>query len=183
MTHLLRSAAVAAAAVLIVSSAGCAAMTVSSHVDRMADFGLYRTWDWGPADALPVGDPRLESDPFFNDRFRGAVERRLAARGWTLTSDTPDLLIHYHANVAEHITLNRVDPQYGSCSRGDCEEHAVNDQAGTLVLDIIDAKTSRLVWRGWAQHEMDGVIGNRDRMEQTIDRAVTRMLKQLPRTL
>jgi len=67
MTRLLRAAFVTVAGLLIVFSIGCAAMTVSSHLDRLADFGTYRTWDWGPADALPTGDPRLDHNPFFKD--------------------------------------------------------------------------------------------------------------------
>lgn len=37
---------------------GCAAMTVSAHVERGIDFTAYRSYDWGPPDNLPVGDPR-----------------------------------------------------------------------------------------------------------------------------
>ena len=60
--------------------AGCAPMRVSSHVDRDLDFTRYRTFDWGPADALPAGDPRLERDAFFQDHIQGAIERNLAAK-------------------------------------------------------------------------------------------------------
>ncbi len=48
-------------ATLILSAlalAGCATMNVSSHVERGVNFAQYRTFDWGPADALPTGDPR-----------------------------------------------------------------------------------------------------------------------------
>ena len=70
-------------------AAGCAVtMSVSSHVDRSLDFARYRTFDWGPADALPTGDPRLDRDPFFKDHVQGAVERGLAARGMELTSSS-----------------------------------------------------------------------------------------------
>ncbi len=40
-------------------------LSVSSHVDRARDFRLqpYDTYDWGPPDALPSGDARLDSNP------------------------------------------------------------------------------------------------------------------------
>ena len=63
--------------------AGCATtMTVSSHVDRAVDFAHYRTYDWGPADALPTGDARLDANPFFKDHLQGEVEKQLAAKGF-----------------------------------------------------------------------------------------------------
>ena len=78
---------VTAGFVVSVIASGCAAtMTVSSHVDRSLNFAQYRTFDWGPADALPTGDPRLDRDPFFKDHVQGAVERGLATRGLELTS-------------------------------------------------------------------------------------------------
>jgi uncharacterized protein DUF4136 len=159
---------------------GCATMTVSSHAQRDLDFGRYRTFDWGPADALPTGDPRLDADPFFKDHLQGAVERELAAKGLTLAAWTsPDLLIHYHAHISRRIDVNSVDRAYGYCDGDNCS--GVGDyEAGTLVLDIIDARTNLLVWRGWARDSVERVIGNEDRMERMIHDAVTRMLKMLP---
>lgn len=166
-----------------VVSLGCAVtMSVSSHVDRTVSFEQYRTFDWGPADALPTGDPRLDRDPFFKDHVQGAVERQLAARGLKLVaSGTPDLLIHYHANISQRIDVNSVDRRYGYCRSSDCPPETTQYEAGTLVLDIIDSRTNLVVWRGWAQNSVEDVLGNQDRMAETIDRAVTRMLQRLPR--
>jgi hypothetical protein len=160
---------------------GCATMNVSSHVLRSADFTQYRTFEWGPADALPTGDPRLDRDPFFQDHVQGAVEKGLAGRGFARVSvGTPDLLIHYHANISPRIDINRLDRERGYCYDDACGVRTVEKEAGTLVLDVIDARTNRLVWRGWAQHGVEDILRDRDRMEQRINDAVTRMLEQLP---
>ena len=134
---------------------GCATMNVSSHVLRGADFTQYRTFEWGPADALPTGDPRLDRDPFFQDHVQGAVEKGLAGRGFARVSvGTPDLLIHYHANISRRIDINWLDRERGYCYDDACGVRTVEKEAGTLVLDVIDARTNRLVWRGWAQHSV-----------------------------
>jgi hypothetical protein len=161
---------------------GCAvAMSVSSHVDRTINFAQYRTFDWGPADALPTGDPRLDRDPFFKDHVQGAVERGLAARGIELNSSgTPDLLIHYHANITERMDVNKADRTYGYCRTADCPPETVWYEAGTLVLDVMDARTNTLVWRGWAQNSVEDMLRDKDKMAKTIDRAVVGMLRQLP---
>ena len=162
--------------------ANCAStMAVSSHVERGLDFSQYNSFSWGPADALPTGDPRLDKDPYFKDHVQGAVERQLAVRGLELAaSGTPDLLIHYHANIRERLDVDRIDNAYGYCYSGNCPPSTIRYEAGTLVLDVIDARTNRLVWRGWAQHSVEDMLHDPDRMARTINQAVTRMLKRLP---
>jgi hypothetical protein len=39
------------------------------------------------------------------------------------------------------------------------------------------------VWRGWAEDSINGVIDNQEWMEQAIDQAVARILRQLPQGL
>jgi hypothetical protein len=58
----------------------------------------------------------------------------------------------------------------------------VQYEAGTLVLDIVDAQTNRLIWRGWAQNSVADMLEDRAVMAKTIDQAVTRMLLRLPST-
>jgi hypothetical protein len=77
MRSLERLAAVTFAALAL---GACAPINVSSHVERSVDFAQYHTWDWGPADALPTGDPRLDNNPFFKDYLEGAFEKGMAAR-------------------------------------------------------------------------------------------------------
>jgi hypothetical protein len=165
-----------------VITAGCATtMNVSSYVERGTDFTQFRTYDWGPADALPTGDPRLDDDPFFLDHFEGAVERTLANRGYRRAeSGPPDLLIHYHAAITPRIDINRLDRERGYCYDGDCRVRTIESETGTLVIDIVDNRTHKLIWRGWAQHGVVDILNNRDRMETRINEAVSRMLERLP---
>jgi hypothetical protein len=160
---------------------GCATMNVSSHVESGVDFAAYRTFDWGPADSLPTGDPRLDKDPFFKDQIQGAVEKGLAARGMTIaTSGTPDLLIHYHAAVTERIDVVGADRRYGYCQTDDCRGQVVAHEAGTLVIDVVDTRTQRVIWRGWAQDRLEPLLDNRDTLATHISEAVARMLARFP---
>jgi hypothetical protein len=161
---------------------GCAStMTVSSHLQRDLDFAHYRSFGWGPADALPTGDPRLDDNPFFHDHVQGAVEKTLAGRGLAFPdSGTPDLLLHYHASIAQRMDVNRIDRQYGYCYDDDCAVRTFRFEAGTLVLDVVDARTNQVVWRGWAQHRIGDMLDDPDEMAARIDEAVRRMLARLP---
>jgi hypothetical protein len=166
-------------------SACAARMTVGSHVERGLDLSRYKTFDWGPADALPTGDPRLDQNPFFKDRVQGAVEKGLLAKGLRLPeAGLPDLLIHYHAHISKRIDLKNIDHVYGYgyCSQPGCPSDTVQYEAGTLVLDIVETQTHRLIWRGWAQNSVADMLEDQDVMARTIDEAVARMLLRLPAT-
>ena len=162
---------------------GCATMNVSSHVERGVDFTTFHTYNWGPADALPTGDPRLDNNPFFQDYLQGAVEKQMAAKGFERsTSGTPDLLVHYHANVSQRIEVNGVDRQHGY-TYDDAEPVVIEYEQGTIVLDIVDTHTNKVIWRGWAQDSLEGIIDSQDAMQRQINKAVTRMMARFPRTL
>jgi hypothetical protein len=167
-------------ATLILS--GCATMRVGSHTDRALVWSKYRTFDWGPADGLPARDTRLDKDPVFQDRVAGAIEKAMAAHGLELSaaSERPDLLIHYHASRTERIDVDRVDRGFGYCTTADCRPRVTRYEASTLVVDIVDARSNVLVWRGWAQDSVGGMMGNRDRQRRQIDEGVGRMFATLP---
>lgn len=171
-------------AVLIVAgavAAGCATMTVSSHIERNISFADYVTYDWGPPDNLPVGDPRLDNNPFFQDYLQGTIEKKLATKGYErVTTGEPDLLVHYHASVNQKVDVYTPDSQYGYCY-GDCRPQFTDYEQGTLVIDVVDARTSKVVWRGWSQDVMNGVIDDQQRLEKQVEDGVTKMMLQLPR--
>jgi hypothetical protein len=175
----LRCATVIVSACLL---SGCATMSVSSHTERGLAWSQYRTFEWSAADSLPPGDPRLEKDPYFQDRVAGAIEKQMAAKGFERSALTakPDLLIHYHANIAERINVDEIDRGDGYCVTAECRPQVTHYEAGTLVVDIIDGRTNRLIWRGWAQDSVEGVIGNRNRVRHTIDEGVARMFATFP---
>jgi hypothetical protein len=167
----------AAVALGALTLTACASMDVRSFVERGADPTRYRTYNWGPADAQATGDPRLDNNPFFGERIQAQVEKRLNARGFEkTTADPPDLLIHYHASVTQQINANGADQPYVSCV--DCKPYVYD--AGTILVDLVDARTRRLVWRGWAEGSIDGVIDDQAWMEKRIDDAVARILERLP---
>ena len=168
--------------VLALAASGCAAtMGVSSHVAPDRDWSGYRSFEWAPADALPSADPRLVANLVFNDRMHGAVAAGLESRGWTRAGAAgPDVLIHYHANVASRLNVAGIDQAYGSCPDGQCDGETAEYEVGTLIIDFVDAETSRLIWRGWAQTGLHELLSDPDRMAETVDQAVSRMLRQLP---
>ena len=164
-------------------AAGCATMNVSSHIERGVSFADYTTYDWGPPDNLPVGDPRLDNNAFFNDYLQGAVEKQMAANGYerAAAGAKADVLLHYHASVHQKLDVYEADRRYGYCYGPECGDRVVEYEQGTLMIDLVDARTDKLIWRGWAQDAMTGVIDNQARLEKQVDEGVTKMMMLLPR--
>ncbi|MGE0450789.1 MAG: DUF4136 domain-containing protein [Vicinamibacterales bacterium] len=179
---MLRLARWPAVMLLATTLSACATMSVSSHVERGLDFTQYHTWDWGTRDALPPTDPRLDS-PSFQDHLQGAVERQLARRQLARTEPggKPDLLVHYHANVSERISANQSNQSSGACYDANCAVRVLEQEVGTILIDVMDARTNRLIWRGWVQTDVEGVLNNERRLDDRLEKAVQEMFAQFPR--
>jgi hypothetical protein len=156
----------------------CATMRLGTYAARGFDVHAYRTYTWAAGEQLATGDPRLDNNPFFLERLQAAVERQLAARGFEkVTPDRADLLLHYHARVEQQLDVRTPNLLSDHCD--DCQASVFD--AGTIMLDLVDAPTRTLVWRGWAEKCIQGAIDDQKLMEERIDEAVARILSRLPR--
>jgi hypothetical protein len=172
------------AGVLVVAggtlAAACAPVTIGSVLEPGKDLHQLRTYAWGPKDSWSTGDPRLDNNRFFDERVRAAVEKQLARRGFEKTTEAqPDTLLHYHASVSQQVDIRDLDPAHSYCADHDCRPFIYDK--GTLFLDFLDPATNGVIWRGWAEGSIDGVLDNQSWMEERIDDAVNRILARLPR--
>jgi len=162
---------------------GCASLDVGSYRVRGPEAGRYRTYAWGPADAHPTGDPRLDNNRFFDERVRARVEAELGSRGFEklAAGGQAELLVHYHLNVRQRIDAGTIDRQTSVPS--ETESRPFVFDAGTLILDLVDGRSGMLLWRGWAEGSLQGVVDNQASLEARVDEAVTAILRQLPPVL
>lgn len=159
-----------------VLSACAVKSAVRSYAEPGADLRRFHAYSWGPAEILKTGDPRLDSNEIFQRHLQAAVERELAAKGLAKNPAVPpDLLVHYHASVTQRIDLSQHEP-FTACP--DCKPFVYD--AGTLVIDLVDAQTGKVVWRGWSEGNVDGVVGDQRWLEERIDRDVTRIFARWP---
>ncbi len=165
------------------TAAACAApIRVNSYAERTADVSRYGTYDFAPVAEVATGDPRLDSNPFFNERVRSAVDKALRAKGYTRdASGAPDVTVHFHASVTQEILdVSAADRRAGYCGEHDCRPFVYD--AGTLLMDLVDTGTGKLAWRGWAETAFDGAVDDQAWMDKRIDAAVARIVAQLPRS-
>jgi hypothetical protein len=170
---------------ILVMSASCASITTNAYLMRGATIAGYETYGWGPAASLSTGDPRLDNNEIFDACVRSRVEAELDRRGFEQVNGLgmPDLLVHYHASMTQKIDTRATDPAaYVPHDEVHDLPPMVYDQ-GTLVIDLIDTRTNRLVWRGWAENGLDTQIDDQTWTEQRVEQAIDRIFRPLPSRL
>ena len=121
------------------AAAGAAEMKVT--YDLQADFTRYKTWRWRKGTAAP--------DPVADKQLRDAIESRLAARGLSRVESGGDLEVVYHVTAQNKVGVGKV----GGDSQPFFDAQATRIRylsVGTLVLDMIDASSRKVVWQGEA---------------------------------
>ena len=171
--------------VLIAALGGCSTMTVTSDTDPSASFTGFRTYEWMTETPTKTGDPRIDGNSILASRIRSSVERQLAAKGYEKrSSGTPDFLVGYHASLEKKTSVEmlndyyRYDRGWGWRYRGP-QTYVYEYDEGTLVLDIVDPKTRKLLWRGSATDVVDPTASGEARQKK-INEAVTQILEKFP---
>jgi hypothetical protein len=124
------------------------------------------TFSWAPVNKEDTGDYRADN-PQLHDLIKIAVEEQFLGKGYKKSSDDmPDFWINYRL-----ATKNRTDMG----SHGPTQ----NFDEGSLVLDVIDPGTRKLIWRAVAKTRLDNSLPPAVRKERA-QTAVKRMLENLP---
>jgi hypothetical protein len=157
------------------ASTATLASDVSYDIDRTAAFTRYRTYTWTVG--TPIGDP-------INDtRITESVERTLAAKGLTRAANTaPDLLIAYHVHFGQDLRITASGtgwPGYGFGGNRFGTARANKVLVGRLAVEIRDAASGRVIWRGYTAVDIDANASS-DQRERRIGKTVSRLLASLP---
>jgi hypothetical protein len=151
------------------------AQQVKTDYDRAANFSQYKTYSWEKVQT---------ADPLWVDRIKAAVNAALAAKGWTQVESGGDISIIAMETNRDHQTLNTYYDDFGGGWRwrgfgGFGESTTTFDTytVGTLVVDLFDAKTKTLVWRGVSS----GMLSDKsDKNIKNLNRGVQKMFQHFP---
>ncbi len=126
----------------------CAGPKYEQDYKADTDFGHYQTYAWqgGQADVEALTLRRLQD----------LTQQALAAQGYEVDKQAPDLLITLNAFTRRKIDDSRglglsIGIPLGDNVRvgvGGSKTLLREQQEGILVMDVIDASTNQLLWRG-----------------------------------
>ena len=147
------------------------AQEVKLDYDPAADFTKYKTFGWSLAQ-----EPA--KNPANHIRITRAVETNLTAHGVTKATDgDPDLYLTYLGKVGEKVKVSSKSAgSYWEPTNLRTTVDVGKVKAGTLILEMADARTKDVVWRG-----VSTTVGVRpDYMEEEIKAAVKKLLEDFP---
>ncbi len=167
--------AVCSSVLFLVALGSALAQQVKTDFDHQANFSQYKTYSWQ--------EIKPESS-LWTARIKSAVDAQLAAKGWTKVESGGDVAVVAIATSHTERTLQTFYDGMGGGWRwrgfGGMGEATTTEQdykEGTLVVDMYDAKTKQLIWRGSSE---DTVSNNAQKNEKNLDKGVAKMLKKFP---
>jgi len=144
-----------------------AAQDVKVDYDRDVDFSKINTYTWraAPPSANPLIDKRIVE----------AIDTQLAAKGWTKVDSSPNVFLTYRTGIDGRRRLN----VWGSGPRWNGIGTATEERiyTGQLVVDISDATSEQLIWRGQAS---DTMSDKQEKNEKRMNEAIAKLFKQFP---
>jgi len=181
LVSLRRSATRVAVLALLV---GCAGIQVSSDWDPEFDFSRARSFTWLAGPHGESADLRATNE-LIDGRIREAIDAELMRRGYQKVEGSPDLLVGYHLAFEKKMSVTSVNSYYGYDPywgpAGHWETRIREYDVGTLVIDVVEAGSNELVWRGWGK----GRVRENSSPAQSIAdirAAVSKILERFPPT-
>jgi hypothetical protein len=150
------------------------AQSVTYDFDRSANFASFKTYTWVRGTNLP--------DQLNHQRIMGAVDAQLALKGLARVDSNADVLLAYHATFDEDVQISGFSSGWGGYRFGGMRNGtATVDEilVGTLAVDVVDAKTNAIVWRGMATKEID-VKASPEKRDKNINKAAAKLFKDYP---
>lgn len=168
---------------MAILAVGCSQqITVHSDYDPDYDLWTYKTFDWGQKVNIEEGKNPLHYNELNDKRIKEAVQKQLSKRGYKLTSENPDLILHYHIIVKDQSAVITEPFGYSySPYWTRMNTNIYSYKEGTLILDLMDSKINQLIWRGWAVTEVKESYSPKE-VEALIEEVVSKIFRKFPKT-
>lgn len=153
------------------------ARQVKTDYDRSANFSQYKTYSW---------EHVKTKDPLDVDRVKSAVNAALAAKGWTEVESGGDGPIAVIEMTRDQQTLNTFydgfgggwgSRRFGGGGFAEATTTTETYKVGTLVVDLFDTKSKKLLWRSASS---DTLSSNSGKNIKNLDQGVEQMFKKFP---
>ncbi len=150
---------------------GVAWASITTDYDHHVNFSDYKTYSWG----------RLKTpDSMWDQRVKNAVDSQLVANGWTQVPSGGDVIVEAiaiaHLERQGNVTWNGMGP-WGGGAFGTATATPSTYPVGSLVIQMFDAKSNNLIWRGMSS---DTLSEKSKKDTKQLDKDVEKMFKHFP---
>ena len=146
-------------AVVVLFFAPFAAAQPTIDYAKEINFAKYKSYGW--TNGTPAVNPMIETS------IRDAVDRELQAKGLARRSQNPDLYVATHASAREEELENWPSML----------QPVTTNRVGTLVVDLQDAKSKKVVWRGLT-HKI--LAEKTQHVPKQVNKAVKKLFRNFP---
>lgn len=155
---------------------------INVQYDKSLDFSKFKSFAFAEHDVV--------SRPMLAAAVMGAVQHDLVRVGLKQVTENPDLYVRIYGSVDSDMSVTYVDPLYGSMPGIPAFDMtygmwgmmpggttAVTVRKGELVVDVLNAREKKLVWRGVAREKLSD---KKDKLLDQVNTAVEKMFQQYP---
>ena len=156
--------------VAVLSTLLLASCSVTTHVETAAgvNFNSYKTFGWANVNGERKED--IADNDIVDNNIKNAISKQLENKGWKETTQSPDVILDYNVMVEKkvshasepvysypftHYYYNRWRHRMGYIYYPNdllgYHTYNVPFKQGTLTVNMVDAKTNKLIWQGSAQ--------------------------------
>lgn len=144
---------------------------VTTDFDHHVDFSRYKTYSWAKVDT---------PNPLWEQRIKEAVDKELQAKGLQEVPQGGDISIMALGITREKQTLRTFYDGFDGWlwnSFGDATTTVDTYKVGTLIIDMFDTSTKKLIWRGTAS---DVVSDKPEKNVKELEKSVSKMFEHFP---
>jgi len=155
---------------------GCGpTLHVKTDFDHTAQFTRYRSFQMGEGRVIEKGT--VSDNTIVKDRVDGAIRGGLAARGFAQSPEHADLIARFAVGARTVRELEGVGYPLAVGVWGAYPEDfwMTEHPEGTLVIDLVDARSQKLVWRAYCTAEGSALSD-----PASIQKAVNRAFERFP---
>jgi len=163
---------------VLIMALGCSpSFTVKEDHDPDAQFDRYYTWYW--VEDSPTQKAVAEGTQNVRDldsHIRGLIESEMRKKGLTKVETNPDIELLYHIGLKGDVGGANWDVDYLDQVKN---SEVYKSSGSVVVIDVIDARTHRLVWRGHGTGAVN-VDPTPEMVKKNATRAITKIMDQYP---
>lgn len=158
---------------------------VTSDYDRNAGFAKYKTFG-----LYDIKSKNGQVSDLNVERITNAIRGEMMAKGFSESNNSPDLMVNAITMLKDKqsVTANTNYYGYGGIYRpygywgggmlsGTTTYNTYNYKDGSLMIDIVDTKSGKMVWQGTGNADIDKAP---DKPDEFIQGAVKKILGTFP---
>ena len=161
------------AMIVCVTSAVAFGQQVSVNYNHSQSFSGYHTYAWGSNNNNQIQNSILAQVA------QQDIDTAMQAKGFQKVQESakPDLVLLANGGMKQQTSYSAWGMRgIGGGMGGITPQQNVE---GTMIVDLYDAKTQSLVWRGIAE---DTLTNNGNKNQQMVQNAINKMFKQWPKS-